>query len=68
MRIFKICSFRLAKFVEGAGLAGACERDWREHEENFSRNLSVPRQTCAEKEFGCNVTLPKVGILLSTLV
>ena len=52
MRIFKICSFRLAKFVEGAGLAGACERDWREHEENFSRNLSVPRQTCAEKEFG----------------
>jgi len=32
-------------------LAGACERDWCEHEENFSRNLSVPRQTCAEKEF-----------------
>ena len=41
-----------AKLVEGISLAGACERDWREHEENFSRNLSVPRQTCAKKEFG----------------
>ena len=29
-----------------------CERDWREHEENFSKNLSVPREICADKEFG----------------
>ena len=38
-----------AKLVEGISLAGACERDWREHEENFSRNLSVPRQRNTRK-------------------
>ena len=30
---------------------GACERDWREHEEFFSKKISVPREICAEKEF-----------------
>ena len=41
-----------AKFVEGAGFGEACERDWREHEEFFSKKISVLPKTCAEKEFG----------------
>ena len=41
----------MTKLVEGAGLAGACEPDWGEHEEFFSKKISVPRQTCAEEEF-----------------
>ena len=43
----------MTKLVEGAGLAGACEPDGGEHEEFFSKKISVPRQTYAEKEF-CN--------------
>ena len=39
-----------AKFVEGAYFLEACERDWREHEENFSRNLSVLQENmCRER-------------------
>ena len=41
----------MTKLVEGAGLVGACEPDWGKHEEFFSKKISVPRQTCAEKEF-----------------
>jgi len=27
-------------------LAGACERDWREHEEFYSNKISAPREEC----------------------
>ncbi|HEY4496322.1 MAG TPA: hypothetical protein VJC04_03130, partial [Candidatus Paceibacterota bacterium] len=41
---------RLAKFVEGAYFLEACKPDWGEHEENFSRNLSVLQENmCRER-------------------
>jgi|SRR3989344_163785 len=39
----------IAKLVEGVPLVGACERDWCEHEEFFSRKISVPRQRNTRK-------------------
>jgi len=30
------------KDPHGIGVKGPCERDWREHEEFFSRKISIP--------------------------
>src|SRR3989344_8244608 len=54
----------MTKLVEGAGLAGACEPDWGEHEEFFSRKISVPREICAEKEFGIDNSLGNIAQVL----
>ena len=49
------CDFRHViknkKFVEGVTFLGACESRRREHEEFFSRKISVSVKSYAEKEF-----------------
>ena len=39
------------KFVAGVLFRETCERDWREHEEFFSKKISVLYKKYAEKEF-----------------